>query len=154
MCGVCQGPTLAVPHLAAHFMMASDAWWANGRGPIEPWQLACFARYVGAGVTVGLTTSPDTRLLRALIDRFGRTDHGQEGWHLYNALAYSTPREGIADEEFAEHRRQAEAMRDAALQVAGLDRSGWGSADLQHLEAEGAPHAARILFTLPGASRY
>lgn len=154
LCGVCGGPTLAVPALAAHFMMASDAWQANDREQIEPWQLACFARYFGAGTTVGVMTSAKTRLVRALLDRFGSTDHGRDGWHLYNALAFSMPQEGVTEEEFTVHKRQAEAIRDEALEMAGLRASGWGSRDVQSLESAGAPHAARILFTLSGAIRY
>jgi hypothetical protein len=80
-------------------------------------------------------------------------DQGQGGWHLYNALVYSVPRDGVTDEQRIDYARTAEAMRDEALEMAGLRKSGWGNADIHKLEFSEVPHAARVLFTLPGANR-
>jgi hypothetical protein len=152
-CGVCGGPMLAEPHLAPHFLAASDAWNANGRREIEPWQRASFARYLGASVAVEIESDAGVALTRRLLDQFGRTDHGRDGWQLYEALTRWTRNHEVTDEQHNANQQRAKQILADALELADLEDHGMAVQKLATLEQHGVPHPARILFSLPDASR-
>lgn len=153
-CSTCEGPLLGAPAVMAHFLAASDSWSARGRPvELEAWQRRAASRIVGIAVGMALDPDPAVQLTTKLIQRFGVVNHGERGWKLYRALVYNQNATDLTAAEYAHLRIEAESLVADALVEAGATPAGSSGQKLAVLEDNGVPHAARVLFTLPGATR-